>query len=122
VSRTILLAISLLALSAGCGAVIEPGHRGLLFDPQMGLQHEVLSPGYHRVGLSGRIDDFDVTYSTRAEALQVITREGLSMRGARRSNVHPVLASSALPPDYRRGDVVGSPERPRSGQELLDDA
>ncbi len=72
-----LLLLGLFAL-AGCGAVIEPGHRGLLFDSrQGGLQRQVLEPGYHRVGLSGRIEDFDVTYSTRREALHVITVEAL---------------------------------------------
>ena len=72
-------AIALAALSVGCGgAVIEPGHRGLLFDPSSGgLQHEVLAPGTHHVGMSGRIDDFDVTYSTRTETVAVITSEGL---------------------------------------------
>jgi regulator of protease activity HflC (stomatin/prohibitin superfamily) len=80
VGRNLLVPVVLIAASAGCSAVIEPGHRGLLFDPgKGGLQHEVLSPGSHRVGLSGRIEDFDVTYSTRAEALQVITSEGLSI-------------------------------------------
>ena len=35
-----------LGLSTGCGAVVEPGHRALLFDPRSkGLHHEVLGPG-----------------------------------------------------------------------------
>jgi regulator of protease activity HflC (stomatin/prohibitin superfamily) len=70
---------SLLAV-AGCGATIEPGHRGLLFKPRKGgLQHDVLGPGYHHVGTYGRIDDFDVTYSTRKEELHTISQEGLSV-------------------------------------------
>ena len=70
----------MLGCGAGCSAVIEPGHRGLLFDPQKGgLQHEVLGPGAHRVGLSGRIDDFDVTYSTRREDIDAVTREALTI-------------------------------------------
>ena len=60
--------------------MIEPGHRGVLFDPRHGgLQHEVLGPGYHRVGVWGRIDDFDVTFSTRKEDLHTISSEGLGM-------------------------------------------
>jgi regulator of protease activity HflC (stomatin/prohibitin superfamily) len=60
--------------------VIEPGHRGVLFDPRHGgLQHEVLSPGYHRVGVWARIDDFDVTYTTKKEDLHTISSEGLGM-------------------------------------------
>jgi regulator of protease activity HflC (stomatin/prohibitin superfamily) len=39
----------------------------------------VLGPGHYRVGLSGHIEDFDVTYSTRKEALQAITSEGLGI-------------------------------------------
>jgi regulator of protease activity HflC (stomatin/prohibitin superfamily) len=93
VERYLLPGIVLIACGAGCGAVIEPGHRGLLFDPAGGgLQHEVLSPGYHRVGLSGRIEDFDVTYSTRAEALHVITREGLQLSVRMSVIYRPIIA------------------------------
>jgi len=67
-------------LIGGCGSVIEPGHRGLFFDPRHGgLQHEVLGPGWHRVGVYGRLDDFDVTYSTRKEAMHTISAEGLGI-------------------------------------------
>jgi len=93
VSRTVLLAVALIAPGAGCTAVIEPGHRALLFDPQRGgLQREVLSPGSHRVGLSGRLEDFDVTYSTRAEPLQAITREGLPIRVKMSVIYRPIVA------------------------------
>jgi regulator of protease activity HflC (stomatin/prohibitin superfamily) len=67
-----------LSLCAGC-AVIEPGHRGLLFTRSEGLRHEVLNPGYHRVGPFRRIDDFDVTYSTRHEDIHTISSEGLAL-------------------------------------------
>jgi regulator of protease activity HflC (stomatin/prohibitin superfamily) len=70
----------------GCGgAVIEPGHRGLYFDPQAGLRQEVLNPGYHSTGMCflraacPRIDDFDVTYSTKKEVLHTTSSEGLAM-------------------------------------------
>jgi regulator of protease activity HflC (stomatin/prohibitin superfamily) len=80
-AQNLLLAAMLLGCCAGCGgAMIEPGHRGLRFDPgRGGLQHEVLGPGYYRVGLSGHIEDFDITYSTRKEALPAITSEGLAI-------------------------------------------
>jgi len=74
--------IAWLALGcAGCyGETIEPGHRGLLFDPRNGgLSHEVLSPGYHGVGMHGRIDDFDVTYSTQSEEIHTASSEGLAL-------------------------------------------
>ena len=76
--RSIVLAT--LLSCAGCGAVVEPGHRGLFFSPRHGgLQHDVLGPGYHKVGVYGRIDDFDVTYSTRHEALHTISSEGAQL-------------------------------------------
>jgi regulator of protease activity HflC (stomatin/prohibitin superfamily) len=60
--------------------MVEPGHRGLLFKPWAGgLQTRVLEPGRHYVGLYGRIDDFDVTYSTRSEDMQTISSEGLGL-------------------------------------------
>jgi regulator of protease activity HflC (stomatin/prohibitin superfamily) len=71
--------LSLIAC-AGCGTIVEPGHRGLLFKPRGGgLQHDVLGPGYHRVGVWGRVDDFDVTYSTRKESLHVVSQEGAQL-------------------------------------------
>jgi len=70
----------LLYLVCGCGYVVEPGHRGLLFNPRRaGLEQHVLGPGWHRVGVFGRVDDFDVTYSTKHEDLHTISVEGLSM-------------------------------------------
>jgi regulator of protease activity HflC (stomatin/prohibitin superfamily) len=73
------LGLVFLAMCVGCaGTIIEPGHRGLVFDPKHGgLQHEVLQPGYHSG--TARIDDFDVTYSTRTEELHVQTAEGLQL-------------------------------------------
>lgn len=74
------VAIGIALLLGGCGAVIEPGHRGLFFDPRHGgLQHEVLGEGWHRVGAHGRIDDFDVTYSTKHEELHTTSAEGLGI-------------------------------------------
>jgi regulator of protease activity HflC (stomatin/prohibitin superfamily) len=76
-------AVCALALLSGCvGTTVEPGHRGLFFDTTAGLQHDVLQPGYHHTGSifhSGRIDDFDVTYSTRKEEINTSSAEGLAM-------------------------------------------
>ena len=70
----------LLVVSAGCGAIVEPGHRGLLFDARNGgLKHDVLQPGWHHVGTYSRIDDFDVTYSTRKEQIATTSSEGLAL-------------------------------------------
>ncbi|HEY5243109.1 MAG TPA: SPFH domain-containing protein [Polyangiaceae bacterium] len=73
--------------ASGCAtATIEPGHRGLFFAPHDGgLRREVLQPGVHKLGAcfiactSNRVDDFDVTYATKKETLQVRSSEGLEI-------------------------------------------
>jgi prohibitin 1 len=77
------------ATSTGCaGALVQPGHRALLFDPgHGGIQHEVLQPGWYRLACPfwtpdskcPRVDDFDVTYSTSKEDLHAISKEGLPL-------------------------------------------
>jgi len=74
------------ALTSGCAyQTLEPGHRGLRFDPHSGgLGHEVMAPGIHNLGWCfirdcGRIDDFDTTYSTRRETIHTTSLEGLTM-------------------------------------------
>jgi len=106
-----LLALSVPAtLFLGCASTtIEPGHRGLAFDPAKGgLQREVLSPGVHR---EARIDDFDVTYSTRAEPLHVLSSEGLSLEVRVSVVYRPIIAElyeldSEIGPHYYE-EVVG---------------
>jgi regulator of protease activity HflC (stomatin/prohibitin superfamily) len=64
----------------GCGTVIQPGHRGLVFNSRSGgLARDVLFPGYHRHGVYGRIEDFDITYSTRKEQITTASSQGLSV-------------------------------------------
>jgi regulator of protease activity HflC (stomatin/prohibitin superfamily) len=68
-------------LCTGCSyAIVEPGHRALLFSPQdKGLHHEVLGPGRYPLGTGGRLEDFDVTYSTRKETIRTNSSEGLQL-------------------------------------------
>jgi regulator of protease activity HflC (stomatin/prohibitin superfamily) len=83
------LAIAAVALGAttGCATtVVEPGHRGLYFAPNDGgLNREVLQPGKYKLGwcflycTPNRIDDFDVTFSTKTEEVQTKSAEGLEM-------------------------------------------
>ena len=108
----LLLAMLLGPCATGCGgAIVEPGHRGLLFDPNKGgLQHEILAPGYHRVA-SGRVEDFDVTYSTRAEPLHVVSLEGLALDVRVSVIFRPIIAElyaldTEIGPDYYNA-VVG---------------
>ncbi len=81
-------------IGTGCGAVIEPGHRGLLFKPRAGgLQHDVLGPGWwHLAGIDTRIDDFDVTYSTHKEDLHVVSKEGAEMEVAMSIRYRPIVS------------------------------
>jgi regulator of protease activity HflC (stomatin/prohibitin superfamily) len=77
-----------LTLGTGCaGAVVEPGHRGLMFNPREGgLQHESLAPGYYKLDscflrtVCSRIDDFDVSFSTRKEVIETTSSNGLPMK------------------------------------------
>ena len=81
-------ALVLACVGTGCyGATVEPGHRGLLFDPKAGgLKHEILAPGYYSLDncflktVCQRIDDFDVTYSTKKEEIQTVSIEQLTMQ------------------------------------------
>lgn len=78
--ETRVMAILLMIFSTGCGssALIEPGHRGLVFDPYRGgLHDQVLMPGQYLLPTDAQIEDFDVTYSTRREHLHVLTSEGM---------------------------------------------
>ena len=70
--------IALISTALGC-ATIEPGHRGLYFEPSKGLHRDVLTPGRHWVGFFGRIEDFDITYATHAEQIETLSQEGLKM-------------------------------------------
>jgi regulator of protease activity HflC (stomatin/prohibitin superfamily) len=73
--------------TAGCATTtIEPGHRGLYFAPaDGGLKREVLMPGRYKLGwcflycTPNRIDDFDVTYSTKSEEIDTKSAEGLDL-------------------------------------------
>jgi prohibitin 2 len=73
--------------TTGCATtLVEPGHRGLYFAPNGGgLRREVLQPGKYHLGwcflycTSNRIDDFDVTYSTRTEEVHTKSVEGLEL-------------------------------------------
>src|SRR2546430_4669519 len=82
--------------ATGCtGAMVEPGHRGLMFEPKAGVKPEVLQPGYHSLGFCwfvhcARVDDFDVTYSTRREEIHTTSAEGLSM-DLRVAGVYPAV-------------------------------
>lgn len=105
--------LALLACTSfGCGgAMIEPGHRGLLFDSHRGLMHEILSPGYHRLGMHERIDDFNVKYASRHETLHLITAEGLAVEVSL-SVIHRPIVSELYELDTEIGpsyydDLIG---------------
>jgi regulator of protease activity HflC (stomatin/prohibitin superfamily) len=85
--RTILLTIAILSSGCAAGVMIEPGHRGLLFNPRDGgTKQEPLTPGYYSLpscflrSACSRVDDYDVTYSTRKEEIQTTSSEGLVMQ------------------------------------------
>jgi regulator of protease activity HflC (stomatin/prohibitin superfamily) len=73
--------------TTGCATTtVEPGHRGLYFAPNDGgLRREALMPGKYKLGwcflycTPNRVDDFDVTYSTRSENIDTKDSDGLVM-------------------------------------------
>jgi regulator of protease activity HflC (stomatin/prohibitin superfamily) len=83
------LALAVAALgTTGCATTtVEPGHRGLYFAPNDGgLKRDVLQPGRYKLGwcfmycTPNRVDDFDVTYSTKKEDIQTKSAEGLELQ------------------------------------------
>jgi regulator of protease activity HflC (stomatin/prohibitin superfamily) len=80
----ILLGLFALTISGCAYQTVEPGHAGLRFEASGGLKHDVLRPGKYNLGWCflrdcGRIDDFDVTYSTKREDIQTASAEGLAL-------------------------------------------
>jgi len=94
----------------GC-ATIDPGHRGLYFDVKRGLQHEVMTPGRHWTGIFDRIEDFDVTYSTKNEEIRTTSVEGLQLDLHLAVIYRPIVAElydldTEIGTDYYR-EVIG---------------
>jgi regulator of protease activity HflC (stomatin/prohibitin superfamily) len=131
ISKVALLAVvSSVGLLAGCGgAVIEPGHRGLRFDPKAGgLQHEVLQPGYHPLhcgpftSVCPRVEDFDITYSTAHVNITTNSQEGLAMNLRLALVYRPIIAElyqldTEIGPNYY--DEVVEPEFKSSARDVL---
>ncbi len=84
-SNAHLAAVIAASLAAGCHyQTVQPGHLGLRYDPAVGLRREVVPEGKHSLGWCfirdcGRIVDFDVTFSTKAETLKTTSLEGLAL-------------------------------------------
>ncbi|HEY8040175.1 MAG TPA: SPFH domain-containing protein [Polyangiaceae bacterium] len=90
-TTTVISCLALVAAalgSTGCATTtVEPGHRGLYFAPNDGgLKRDVLQPGKYRLGwcfmycTPNRVDDFDVTYSTKSEDINTKSAEGLELQ------------------------------------------
>ena len=108
-----------LGLLTGCGgAVVTPGHRGILFDPKAGgLRPEVLRPGYYPIGscflrwVCPRIDEFDISYTTHKEEIVASSVEGLVMRARIAVIYRPIeselfLLDTEVGPNYYE-EVIG---------------
>ena len=129
--HALLLTAAGLAFGAsGCAtAIVEPGHRGLMFAPTTGgLKHDVLQPGKYRLGAcfiactSNRIDDFDITYSTRTEHVKALSTEGLEV-DLGLSVIYRPIASELYALDTEIGpkyyDEVVGPEFRSAGRGVL---
>jgi regulator of protease activity HflC (stomatin/prohibitin superfamily) len=74
-----LLSFAPLLAATGCGVVVEPGHRGLIFDTRLGLKHDVLPPGKWHPGVHGNVIDYDVTYSTKHQEVRTISADRMAL-------------------------------------------
>ncbi len=104
--------------STGCAYyTVNPGHRGLRFDPhQGGLNQQVLQPGIYNLGWCflrdcGDVNDFDVTYSTHKEIVHTVSSEGLTMDVHLAIIYRPIIAelfdlANEIGPDYYE-EVIG---------------
>jgi regulator of protease activity HflC (stomatin/prohibitin superfamily) len=121
-SLFVLGAVAAASILSGCGtgALVEPGHRGLFFDPRdpkNALKHEVLPPGYYALPTMckrlkcPRVDDFDVTFSTKREELTTNSQEGLALNMRMNVIYRPVISElyeldTEIGPNYY-DEVVG---------------
>jgi regulator of protease activity HflC (stomatin/prohibitin superfamily) len=106
IARLSFVALGALGLTTGCGgALVQPGHRGLYFDPgNGGMQHEVLQPGWYRTACAfwvpsekcPRVEDFDVTYSTAKEELHTLSQEGLAIELHTALKYRPIVSELYL--------------------------
>jgi regulator of protease activity HflC (stomatin/prohibitin superfamily) len=92
------LALACVTLMGCSGVLIEPGHRGLYFDPSYGgLQREIPQPGWYRTpcgifrSACPRVEDFDVTFKTKKESADTISRDGHAMRVDGSVTFRPIL-------------------------------
>jgi regulator of protease activity HflC (stomatin/prohibitin superfamily) len=80
-----LIPLLLLSVTSCAYYTVNPGHRGLRFDPhEGGLHQRVLQPGIYSLGWCflrdcGQVDDYDVTYSTHREVVHTVSSEGLGL-------------------------------------------
>src|SRR5580658_8868263 len=121
IAMTCAALVAAAASTSGCAATtVEPGHRGLYFEPTGGgLRREVLPPGKYKLGFcflsctSNRVDDFDVTFSTRSEDVHTKSAEGLDLDLKLSIIYRPVVSElyqldTEIGPNYY--DEVVSPE------------
>jgi prohibitin 2 len=106
IPSTVGLSFIVLTMGTGCaGALVQPGHRALYFDPvNGGIQHEVLQPGWYRTACPlwtpnnkcPRVDDFDVTYSTAKEPLHTLSLEKLPLELHMALKYRPIVSELYL--------------------------
>ena len=106
-----LLALGALASSGCYGETIEPGHRAWSSIQAGWPRSRGPRPGYHKTSAGGRIDDFDVTYSTKSEQMHALSSEGLGVDLKVAVRYRPIVAElyyldTEIGPNYY-DEVIG---------------
>lgn len=117
------------AAAIGCGRqAVEPGQRGLRYDPHNGgVKPEVLQPGLHGLGWCvfrdcGYVETYDITYQKRKETVFTPSSEGLAMDVKIGVMFRPVISElyqlhTEIGKDYY--DVVIGPEFRSAARNVL---
>lgn len=79
-SLTILLGIPILLVMYGCGTTVDPGNRGLRWNPlTAGLMKEPLRDGYYWHAPWNDVFKYDVRYQSFTEKVDALTADDLSV-------------------------------------------
>jgi regulator of protease activity HflC (stomatin/prohibitin superfamily) len=79
-SRALVLMIPILLVVYGCGRTVDPGQRGLRWNPlSSGLEKESLREGFYWRAIWNDVYEYDVRYQSFTEKIDALTADDLSV-------------------------------------------